>query len=436
MPTPSDENTLTIAKRLLRAHQLLELRRPADAEAEFRAVLELDPDNALAFRGLATCARLKDNLHSAREFIGQALRCSPDDAASHFEAGQVFSLLEKHSKAIRHFEWAVERAPENADFLFGLAIAFHRSGGLKDALKAEKLVGRVLALDPSHAPALSYKAAIARRGFHFGEAEKYLQQLGRADPEDTYLQSLLAEQRRREGHIDMALEHHLAALRQDPGNRAELYNYYETYAYQNRLWRALAGWDGGMLFNPVSQFITTAIVIFLLLLLVTKSPAFIPEMAIQALAWLVYLPLFVFWVGRLWSKWVAPRHRWHFPFTGRAARFLFLDLSGTLGALAFGAYLATGDFVGVTTAVFLMIYGAIAAGFFIMAEEYFIRPLGLILVVIYLCGAINLVMALLGYKPFQPAEIIAATGWILIILGHGLFSELRNRRWWRKRTGQ
>ena len=435
MPSSFDGNALALAKRFLRAQQLLEFRRPAEAEAEFRAMLELDPDNALAFRGLAACARLRNDLHGARRFIAQALRHGPGDAAIHFEAGEIYSLLEKHKKAIPYFELAVEREPENADYLFGLAIAFHRSGGLIDTLKAEKLIGRVLALNPSHAPALTYKAAIARQGLHFGEAEKYLQQLGQADPEDAYLQRLLAEQRRRNGNIATALEHHLSALRQETGDRDELYNYYEAYAYENQLWRAVSRWDGGVLLNPISQFITTMTAFVLLLLLITKSPEFIPETGRQALAWLIYLPLFIFWVVRLWPKWVAPRRRWHFPFTNKAAQFVFLDLNGALGVLAFGAYLATGDFIGVTTAIFLMIYGAIAADVILSRKGSFARQMSLILGGIYLCGAVNLALALLGHRPYKPSEVIAGAAWMLILLGYSLFDELKNKGWWQKWTG-
>ena len=432
MPNPYDENSLQIARRLFRAHQLLELRRLADAEAEFRAVLELAPDEALAFRGLAACARLQGDLPGARGFIEQALLLAPTDAYIHQEAGIVFSQIEKHEKAIYHFKLAVEQEPENADLLFGLAMAFYRRGGLRDTLKAEKLVGRVLELDPNHVQALTYKAAIARQGLHFREAEKYLQQLGRADPEDAYLQSLLAEQRRREGDIELALEHHRSALRQDPGDRAELYNYYEAYAYENRLWRAVSRWDGGVLFNPLSQFITSIIVFVLLL---TKSPDWIPELLRQVLAWLVYLPIFIVWVVRLWPKWVASRRRWHFPFTGKAAQFLFLDLSGALGTLAFGGYLAIGDFIGVTTAIFLMIYGTIAADVILSKEGSLTRTMGLILAVIYFCGAVNLALALLGFQPFKPTEVIAGTAWMLILLGYSLFDELKKKGWWKKRAG-
>ena len=68
-----------IALRLLAARSLLALRRDADAQAEIRACLQVEPQCGPAYRLLGELAARADELTSAKIFLREALRLAPDD---------------------------------------------------------------------------------------------------------------------------------------------------------------------------------------------------------------------------------------------------------------------------------------------------------------------------------------------------------------------
>jgi len=84
-----------IALRLLAARSLLALRRDADAQAEIRACLRLEPQCGPAFRMLGELAARADELASAKIFLREAVRLGPDDD----EAREWLGIVETMARA-------------------------------------------------------------------------------------------------------------------------------------------------------------------------------------------------------------------------------------------------------------------------------------------------------------------------------------------------
>ena len=84
-----------IALRLLAARSLLALRRDADAQAEIRACLQVEPQCGPAYRMLGELAARADELASAKIFLREAVRLGPDDE----EAREWLGIVETMARA-------------------------------------------------------------------------------------------------------------------------------------------------------------------------------------------------------------------------------------------------------------------------------------------------------------------------------------------------
>jgi len=165
------------------------------AEERYRAVLQLDAKNRDALLGLAAIAQQQKNDTVAMQYYGQILALDPRDPAAyaamsalasndparaesrlklllshhpqaailHFALGNVYAEQARWGDAQQAYFQAVNRAPENAEFNFNLAVSL-------DHLSQDKIAAqyyqRALQLSPSGA-----------EGFNRDEAQARLQQL-------------------------------------------------------------------------------------------------------------------------------------------------------------------------------------------------------------------------------------------------------------------
>jgi len=165
------------------------------AEERYRAVLQLDAKNRDALLGMAAIAQQQKNDTAAMQYYGQILALDPRDPAAyaamsalasndpasaesrlklllshhpqaailHFALGNVYAEQARWSDAQQAYFQAVNRAPENAEFNFNLAVSL-------DHLSQDKIAAqyyqRALQLSPSSA-----------EGFNRSEAQARLQKL-------------------------------------------------------------------------------------------------------------------------------------------------------------------------------------------------------------------------------------------------------------------
>jgi len=109
---------------LARGRTLEVLHRPVDALAAYFRALELDPSMAPAMVRVAALQLDRGQADQALVRLDQANLLVPDDPEIHYRKGMTLLALKQNRRAIEDLSFAAQHAPENAEFLIGLARAF------------------------------------------------------------------------------------------------------------------------------------------------------------------------------------------------------------------------------------------------------------------------------------------------------------------------
>jgi Flp pilus assembly protein TadD len=138
------------------------LARHADAEAAFRRVLELDPDDdrTLNYLGYMWADR-GENLEQALALIQRAVALEPENGAYVDSLGWVYYRLGRLSEARHHLEEAARLVPEDATILEHLGDLYV---ALEIPEKARELYRRALAIDDENVEGLRRKLARLETG--------------------------------------------------------------------------------------------------------------------------------------------------------------------------------------------------------------------------------------------------------------------------------
>lgn len=130
-----DGNPDHLPGRLLLAGLYEDQRRADEALAEYDAILESSPDNAIALNN-AAWLRYQAGDPEALSLAERAFAAAPDNPAVRDTLGWVLVEAGRVDEGLPHLEAAVEAAPEARDIRFHYAAALARAGRTGDA-KAE-----------------------------------------------------------------------------------------------------------------------------------------------------------------------------------------------------------------------------------------------------------------------------------------------------------
>lgn len=136
--------------RVAIAQLLASLGRLDDAEIEYSAVLEAEPDDLAANYGLGRLRFRQGAIDEAQTLLSKVLEGDPDNAGAHRAMALMFDARRDNAMALRHHLEVARLLPDNATFLIGLARSQTRNA---DSVGAAATWGRVLALDPENAEA-------------------------------------------------------------------------------------------------------------------------------------------------------------------------------------------------------------------------------------------------------------------------------------------
>lgn len=117
----------------------------AEAEAELRTALWLDPNNLMANYALGRFLYRKGEVDEAEQMLRRVVAEDPDNAGAHRVLAQICDTRKDHALALTHHANVARLMPESATFLTGYARALDRCG---DAKGAEAIWNRILSLDP------------------------------------------------------------------------------------------------------------------------------------------------------------------------------------------------------------------------------------------------------------------------------------------------
>lgn len=118
------------------------------AEAAFRKVIELNPNNAKAHYRLGVALIQQNKLEEAIAEYRQAIRIDPNDAAAHNDLGLALTLQGKLEEAITELRQAIRLNPDNAKAYSNLGLALFQQGKTEEAIAEYK---QVIRIDPSNA---------------------------------------------------------------------------------------------------------------------------------------------------------------------------------------------------------------------------------------------------------------------------------------------
>ena len=138
---------------LLDSRNLMQQRRPDDAEAPIQSVLSKQPRNIEALGLLAAVNALKLKEDKVNEVLKQVEAIDPHNASAYFEVAEQLDAMRQYPRAIAKYQVAIERAPWWTAALNGLGLLYTQSGDEDDAHKA---LDRAHELDPFNLRTTNY----------------------------------------------------------------------------------------------------------------------------------------------------------------------------------------------------------------------------------------------------------------------------------------
>ncbi len=99
-----------------------------EAESQFTAALEFDPELSIAHYNLGIIEYWKGKFEDAREFFKKAIKIKKGQPKYHFNLGLTYFQLEDYKDASKQFEKAAELDSTDAEIYYNLAISYRKRG--------------------------------------------------------------------------------------------------------------------------------------------------------------------------------------------------------------------------------------------------------------------------------------------------------------------
>jgi len=164
------------------------LGRAADAEAEFRAALRLDPRFVPALVNQADLFRSQGRDADGERLLQQALQTAPDNAEALHALGLLRVRQGRRAEAVDLLRRAAERRPEFTRFTYVYAVALHGAG---EAPRAIAVLEAAHASRPADRGVLLALASYLQERGDVPGALRYAERLAALSPGDRQAQGLL-----------------------------------------------------------------------------------------------------------------------------------------------------------------------------------------------------------------------------------------------------
>jgi tetratricopeptide (TPR) repeat protein len=119
----------------------------ADAQAAFQHVLDLDPKNADALRGLANVHYDREDHQKAIPVYERYLALRPDDASARTDLGTMYLYAGQPKRAISTYEEVIKQNPSFLQAHYNLAVTYHGQGNDSGALTELDIARRLATED-------------------------------------------------------------------------------------------------------------------------------------------------------------------------------------------------------------------------------------------------------------------------------------------------
>ncbi|HKW53459.1 MAG TPA: cytochrome c3 family protein [Stellaceae bacterium] len=164
----------------------------AEAEAEYRAALKLEPRFVQAYVNLADLDRSRGRDKDGEAVLRQALAVAPDDAAATHAMGLLLARQHRLPEATQMLARAAALDPQRARYTYVYAIALSSAGQKDEALR---LLAESHTRHPADRDILAALVSLNRDAGDHGAALRYAEELARLVPGDEALSHLIDELR-------------------------------------------------------------------------------------------------------------------------------------------------------------------------------------------------------------------------------------------------
>jgi Tfp pilus assembly protein PilF len=175
---------------------LLDLRRqaPAEAEAEYRTALRLDPSFVPALANLADLDRMHGQDRQGADLLRKALVIEPNNADVRHSLGLLLVRQHSYTEAVDQLRQASELAPDNVRYAYVYAIALNSTGAAAEAIA---LLERTHLRRPADRNVLATLISITRDKGDFATALRYARELAGQYPADMQVRAMVTDLERR-----------------------------------------------------------------------------------------------------------------------------------------------------------------------------------------------------------------------------------------------
>jgi predicted CXXCH cytochrome family protein len=172
------------------------LGRPADAEAELRTALRLDPRFVPAMVNLADLFRAQGRDADGERLLEEALRVEPANAEALHALGLLRVRQGRQKDALLLLRRAADLRPDSVRLRYVYAIALHSAG---DRAGAIAMLEQAHKRRPADREVLAALVSFSRERGDFATALRHAETLAALQPDDRAVQGLRDELRRRAG---------------------------------------------------------------------------------------------------------------------------------------------------------------------------------------------------------------------------------------------
>jgi Flp pilus assembly protein TadD len=175
---------------------LLDLRRQAsaEAEAEYRTALRLDPSFVPALANLADLDRMHGQDRQGADLLRKALVIEPNNADVRHSLGLLLVRQHSYTEAVDQLRQASELAPDNVRYAYVYAIALNSTGAATEAIA---LLERTHLRRPADRNVLATLISITRDKGDFATALRYARELAGQYPADMQVRAMVTDLERR-----------------------------------------------------------------------------------------------------------------------------------------------------------------------------------------------------------------------------------------------
>ena len=254
--TQPDNELLEIAELSKKGYQFLKENRVAEAEKNFKKILENDPENNYALVGLGDAARKRGSHRDAVDYYKKCLVYHPGNNYALFGLADCYKALNQYQKAIEIWEQYLLHDNKNITVLTRIADAYRK---VRDFRKSKAIYLRVLEMEFDNPYALIGLGHLHYDFKEYRDALHYWQRMvdAQGDMVDIRVLTSIGNCYRKLKQFDLGVPYFETALVKEPDNFYALFGLADCYRGIGEPQRSLDYWNRILDKDPRNKVILT-----------------------------------------------------------------------------------------------------------------------------------------------------------------------------------